>query len=226
MINRYRWYRLQFPRSSQSLSSIIEEHQFSKDDEIGFLNLERNKSISKHRFLWRTEVFVTKFDDSGLPYYEPVENINYVDFALFEITGIFFLRVENPPRSIRELLNTLESKVGLGFTSKVITFEKVKPTSLFASVDSSKLIGLKVAGAVIGEDLVGRMEFASKNGMLIAEMKVLDGIRYTVESAIFELVYEGLKGQVSITSNGMVKLSGQLSPKILSLIEQDLPAIQ
>ncbi len=226
MINRYRWYRLQLPRSSQSLFSIIEKHQFSKDGKIGFLNLERIESISKYRFLWRTEVFVTKFDDDGLPYFEAVESINYFDFALLEMNKMHFLRIENPPRSIREFLNILESEVGLGFTSKVVTFEKVKPTSLFSSVDSSRLIGLKVVGAVIGEDLVGRMEFASKNGMLISEMKVLDGMKYTVDSAIFELVYQGLRGQASFNSNGMVKLSGQLSPKLLNLIEQDLPTIQ
>jgi len=76
---------------------------------------------------------------------------------------------------------------------------------------------------VLADDLVARMEFASKAGMVVENMKVLGGLQYKVELAMFELVLDGLKGQLAFSATGTVKVSGQLAPKLLSLIEQDLP---
>jgi len=111
---------------------------------------------------------------------------------------------------------------GLGFTSKLLTFEKAKPTTVFESIQAFKLIGLKVVGAVVEEDLVARMEFASKQGMVVEKMKLLEGLRYKVDSATYELVYEGIRGQLAFSSSGTVKVSGQLAPRLVHLIEQDL----
>jgi hypothetical protein len=54
----------------------------------------------------------------------------------------------------------------------------------------------------------------------------LRGLKYKVDSITFEVLIEGVKGNVSISSNGLIKVSGQLSPKIVSLIEDDLVAIK
>lgn len=120
------------------------------------------------------------------------------------------------------MLNSLESLVGLGFTCKLLTFEKARPTTVFEGIETVKLIGLKVVGAVIEEDLVARMEFASKQGMAVENMKLLEGVRHKVDSAAYELVYEGIRGQLAFSSSGTVKVSGQLAPRLVHLIEQDL----
>jgi hypothetical protein len=222
MLNRYRWYRIQLPRDDVDLSSAISGRPLTPDTSYGFVHIEGTIGSSAFRFLLRTKIIVTRLDDEGTPSYEEVASVNFTDFAIISVDGETFLRIENPGRNIRDLLNALESIVGLGFTSKPLTFEKAKPTTVFESVDAAKLIGLKVVGAVINEDLVARMEFASKQGMLLDNMKLLHGLRYNVDSAVFELVYEGVRGQVSFSSSGMVKISGQLSPRLVHLIERDL----
>lgn len=73
--------------------------------------------------------------------------------------------------------------------------------------------------------VVARMEFASKQGMIVENMKLLDGIRYNVDSAVFELIYEGVRGQVAFSSSGVVKVSGHLAPRLVHLIERDLPKL-
>jgi hypothetical protein len=168
---------------------------------------------------------VTRFDDGGIPSYEEVASVNFTDFAIVTVGSALFLRVENPGRNMRDLLNALESIVGLGFTSKPLTFDKAKPTTIFKTVEVTKLVGLRVVGAVINDDLVARMEFASKQGMVIENMKLLDGLRYNVDSAVYELIYKGVRGQVAFASSGMVKISGQLAPKLVHLIERDLPKL-
>ncbi len=225
MFTRYRWYRVQFPRSDFDLSRAILGRSLTQDASFGFSRIDDATGTSMFRFLWRTKVVVTLLDDEGAPSYEEVDSINFTDFAIVAIESDTFLRIENPGRNTRDLLNTLETLIGLGFTCKPLTFEKVKPTAVFENVEASKLIGLKVAGAIIGEDLVARMEFASKKGMTIESMKLLDGLHYNVSSAVFELIFEGVRGQVAFASSGLVKVSGQLAPRLVYLIERDLPRL-
>jgi hypothetical protein len=226
MLTRYRWYRIKMPRGDYNLSNIITGKPLTQNTSFGFSHIEGAIGSPKFRFLWRTKVVVTRFDDEGTPSYEEVASVNFTDFAIVQVDGVTFLRIENPSRNIRELLNALESILGLGFTSKPLTFDKAKPTTVFKSVDSTKLIGLKVVGAVIDNDLVARMEFASKQGMIVENMKLLNDLRYKVETSIFELIYEGVRGQLVFASNGLVKISGQLAPRLVHLIEQDLPKLE
>jgi len=222
MFIRYRWYKIQLPHGNVILPDLVTKRIFTPDTSFGFVQVESGIDTPRFRFLWRTMVVVTRIDDDGIPSYEQVASLSFTEFAVVTIDNLTFLRIENPGRNIRDLLNALESIIGLGFSAKPITFDKSKPTTVFQCVEITKLIGLKVVGAVIDEDLVARMEFASKQGMIVENMKLLDGLKYKVDSAVFELIYEGVRGQVAFASSGMVKVSGQLAPKLLHLIEQDL----
>lgn len=225
MLTRYRWYRIQLPREATNLATLVAKCPFTSNTSFGFSQVDVDISGSKHRFLWRTKVVITKLDAEGLPNYEQVESVSFTDFSVVVLDAMTFLRIENPGRNIRDLLNTLESLAGMGFTAKPMTFELAKPTTIFNHVSVSKMVGLKVVGAVIDEDLVARMEFASKQGMNVNNMKILNGLKYKVELAVFEFLYEGIRGQVAFSANGSVKISGQLAPKLVSLIELDLPRL-
>lgn len=225
MLTRYRWYRIQLPPDAIDLATLVAKCPFLPDLPFGFTRVEAGIGSPSYRFLWRTRVVITKLDADGSPAYEQVESVSFTDFAVVVVEAMTFLRIENPGRNIRDLLNALESLAGMGFTAKPVAFDRAKPTTVFERVNVSKLVGLKVVGAVIGEDLVARMEFASKQGMIVEEMKVLNGLQYKVDFAVFELIYEGVRGQVSFSASGAVKVSGQLAPKLVSLIEQDLPSL-
>lgn len=157
-----------------------------------------------------------------MPHYQEVATVNFTDFAVLKIDDEKFLRIESPGRSIRDLLNALESLVGLGFTCKPVTFVKNKPTLVLESVDVTKHIGLKVTNAVLGKDLLARMEFSSKEGITPEKLTVLDGVPHKTDAASYELIYGGVRGLLSYSSTGMVKVSGQLAPRLIHFIEQDL----
>lgn len=225
MLTRYRWYRIQLPHEATDLATLVAKCPFISDASFGFSQVDAGIGDPKHRFLWRTKVVITKLDVEGLPTYEQVESVSFTDFSVVVVDAMTFIRIENPGRNIRDLLNTLESLAGMGFTAKPMTFERARPTTIFNQVSVSKMVGLKVVGAVIDEDLVARMEFASKQGMNVDNMKVLNSLKYKVELAVFEFIYEGIRGQVAFSANGSVKISGQLAPKLVSLIELDLPRL-
>jgi hypothetical protein len=225
MLVKYRWYRIQLPSGNIDLADVVAKHPLAQDSVFGFVKIEGSRSTPRFRFLWRTKVVVTRLDEDANPSYEEVASVSFTEFAVVFFEGMTFLRIENPGRNIRDLLNALESLVGLGFTAKPLTFEKTKPTTVFEQIEVIKLIGLKVVGAVINEDLVARMEFASKQGMIVENMELLNGLQYKVDFAVFELIYQGIRGQVAFSASGMVKVSGQLAPRLVHLIEMDLAKI-
>ena len=52
-----------------------------------------------------------------------------------------------------------------------------------------------MVGAVVDEELVTHMEFASMYGIIIENMKLLNGLRYNMDSTVFELSYGGVRGR-------------------------------
>ena len=220
---RYRWFRIQLPARARDLAAIVANCPFESESAYGFARTPSGGA--SYRYLWRSRVVVTKLDAEGTPTYEQIESVSFTDFAVVELDDMIFLRIKNAGRNIRDLLNALETLAGMGFTAKPVTFDKGRPSSVFNSVDSSKLVGLKVVGAVLADDLVARMEFVSKEGMVVENMEVLAGLKYKVELAVFELVLSGLRGQIAFAANGTVKISGQIAPKLISLVEQDIPLL-
>lgn len=96
------------------------------------------------------------------------------------------------------------------------------PAEIFLGIESAKLTGLSVSGAVVDQDLVAKLEFASKKGMDVEKIRWLRGLEYKIDSSAFEVTYRGLKGQVVLSSGGTVKVSGPLSPRLVAQIERYL----
>lgn len=223
MQTRYRWFRIQFPARARDLGMIVANCPFGPTSAYGFAGAPSGGA--SYRYLWRSRVVVTTLDAEGTPTYEQIDSVSFTDFSVVELGDLVFLRIENAGRNVRDLLNALETLVGMGFTAKPVTFDRARPSAVFNSVDSSKLVGMKVVGAVLADDLLARMEFVSKNGMAVENMEVLKGLKYKVELAVFEVVLSGLKGQIAFAANGTVKISGQIAPKLISLVEKDLPLL-
>lgn len=221
---RYRWFRIQLPARARDLADLVARCSFDSTSPYGFARILGDVGGASYRFLWRSRVVVTKLDPDGAPTYEKIDSVSFTDFSLVEVGELIFLRVENPSRNIREMLNALETLVGMGFTAKPVVFDKGHPSTVFRAVDASKLVGLKVVGAVLADDLVSRMEFVSKEGMAVENMTVLAGLKYRVEHAVFEVFLGGLKGQIAFAANGTVKISGQIAPRLIGLVEEDLPS--
>ena len=122
MLVRYRWHSIRLPKSVESLIDTLLGWPFAQNDSYGFAKLNGHAEGSQLSIYWKTKVVVTSFDESGNTSYSDIVNINYNNFSLVNIGSQLFMRVDNPGRNIRDLLNAIESIVGLGFSSESMTF--------------------------------------------------------------------------------------------------------
>lgn len=224
MISRYRWYSIRLPNGSGSLAEALLQHAFKHDESYGFSRSNITSENASIRFYWKSKLTVTNFDDLGNATYSNVININFYDFTILDIEDKLFLRIENPGRSSRELFNAIETIMGLGFVTEPVLFKTFDPVKVFPNIDSLKLIGLKVKDVVLSDDLVSRMEFSSKLGINPNQLMVLNGSKYEIDTGVYEITHESASGQLSIASNGLVKINGHLTPKLLHELEKNLPS--
>jgi hypothetical protein len=222
---RYRWFRVQMPRKDADLRSLLLRHPLREDSQFGFRLGDPTLNSEGFQFLWRSAVVVTRINDDFSPVYEQIASINLLTLATITINRMQFLRVENPGRNLRDLMNAMESVVGLGFSCRTVTFEGVRHDDfLRKGIDAARIVGLRIVGVADGDVLV-RMDFASKKGIDPKELRALKGVRYRVELAGLQCTYRVLKGLVSIATGGSVRFSGPLTPRLVSLFEKELPAL-
>lgn len=222
MSTTFRWYRVGLPKKGVGFVKLLSKHPLLADSEFGFVLLEDDEKIPKLRFLWRTKVVVTRISDEGVPYNEEFAGVSFIDFAVIRGDSKSYLRLENPGHGGKHLFNAIETILGLGFTCEPLTFQFSNPVEIFGGVESAKLTGLSVSGAVVDQDLVARMEFASKKGMDVTKIRWLKGLQYKIDSSAFEVMYRGLRGQVTLSAAGTVKVSGPLSPRLVAQVEKYL----
>lgn len=225
MSTKSRWYRLRLPKMEHDLVRALSRRPLLDSTDYGFYRYDSDSSGVAFRFLCRAKVVATQYDEDGELTFQEYQSLKMLNFSLVTVGRSILARIDNPWRNLSAFMNALEGVVGFGFSCSPITFEKYKPQKFLSKVDTYKLVSLKVSGTILRENLVARMEFASKMGMDVDKMKVLKGLHYGVDVSIFECVYRDLKGQISIHSNGTIRFVGSLSSRLRELVEKELAVV-
>lgn len=219
-MNRYKWYHLGLPISFKELVKGLMLKKYVMPRPSGFLILDIHEK--SFRFVWEANLVKTSLDMDGVPATELISTVNFCDFTLLEKKDKFWLRIIDPPRSVKDLMNALEDVCGFGFFVEPITFKQNSLPPSLLKIDGSSIIGLKAVGSIPGQHAVARIEIASKEGLNIENLEFLKNFNYTIDNLVYEIVFKRTRGQVAFSSNGLLKISGQLAPLILNLIEIDL----
>jgi len=217
----YRWYSIKMMGQPIALGALRKKLRTFKSTDCWF-DEELGSEEMAFRFFKRTEVLIEQYDASGKQTYSKVESVTAVTIVLVESQSHTLLRVCNPGRNMQALMMALQRVMGFGFSSKGVIFESLCPHSVLQRVDVSKLVGLKLTNVAVTSDCVGRMEFASKEGMNLSGFPLLKGLKYKQDHVKYELLHKGVRGHVSLSASGLVRIGGALTPLILSLVERDV----
>jgi len=148
-----------------------------------------------------------------------------VQFALFSICEeTALLRIVEPGRNVRPLLNALEAVFGFGFSCATVALSDLPRLSILEEVDAVHLTGLKLTNVGVAPGVVGRMEFAAQLGIADSVLASIVAYEHRREEVGYNLVFRGLRGQLGFTSRGLVRIGGPLAPRILSFVERDVAA--
>lgn len=218
MISRYKWYEVRLPGTVSDFLKKIGTHNYTPDKTTGFIVDETQTSF---RYIWQSTISAQRLDNYGNAENQDIVTINSQDISIIGSARIVF-RVENPARSIRELMNSLERIVGFGFSCQQITIKEEDILAALEPVENKKLNSLKVSGAIVKAKALARIELASKEGLDPTKIEILRTGEFVVDAASYEVSYKGVKGQVGFSKSGACKISGQLTGFLLENIERVL----
>lgn len=220
MISRYKWYQVRLPCSVAEFFNKLRDVGYDNASTTGFLI---DASESTFRYIWPSTINAVRLDSDGNYEYQQVATVNSQSVTVLN-EGITIFRIQSPARSVREMLNALEAAVGFGFTCEQIVISDELVQAALEKATSKVLNSLKVSGAIPKANSLARIELVSKEGINTENVKLLGLAVFLVEAASYEIMYKGVKGQIGFSRSAACKISGPLTPFILSSIESALQA--
>jgi hypothetical protein len=220
MISRYKWYQVRLPCSVAEFFTRLRVVGYDNVGTTGFLISE---SESSFRYIWPSTINAVRLDSDGNAEYQQVVTVNSQSVTVLNERSTIF-RFESPARSIREVLNALERAIGFGFACEQIVISDGLVQAALEKATSKVLNSLKVSGAIPKANSLARIELASKEGISTENVKLLGLADFLVDAASYEVTYKGVKGQIGFSRSAACRISGPLTPFILSNIESALQA--
>lgn len=217
-MDRYRWFKVNLPDSFEDSIRKIPLVEDEVTHIPGFFLLDQKKQYFDFQYRWITNIEAITFSN-GKAATNVISILNVVQFSLFEKGKKFWIRVKNPPRSLKELFLALELAFGFGFSIESTALSPAAISGILRKLDNHRLISFKANGTVIEAQAVFRLEAASKVGINIDSFRMLSETRYSLDHSCFEVSHKGYRGQFSSGGNGTIKVSGDISPFLLELIE-------
>lgn len=205
----------------ESLYERLMSKQFYSEEGSWFKLVEGDDSRTM-RFYWTVQVSTTSVNADGEELPQKYSVVSYQEFTLLNIKNKVFLRLKNPGKNITGLFNVLEKFAGFGFWVEPVSVIDWASSKLQRVVDSCKLTGLKAANMAVSAKVVGRFEFASKEGIDMDLLSAYLKKPHVVDYCSYEIIYKNVRGQVVFYRNGQVKASEQLAPLLIKTVELNL----
>ncbi len=221
-MERYKWYQIGLPTSHAEFLSLLKNGGTGDHNQGEFKFRSEEDEHSHFVFLLKSTISRIVMDSYGNTSTELIPSYSLCEIALFESKENSWLRIVNGPRSARDLLNRMEALVGFGFSVEPVTFLQKNRLPKLPKGSEHKLISLRALKPIPAENALARIEAASKDGIDLLSFSLLSDSPYSLEQLTFEVAYAGIRGQISVTNNGVIKIGGQLAPLLLDTVESDI----
>ncbi|MDZ7888692.1 MAG: hypothetical protein U5M72_05360 [Pseudomonas sp.] len=218
MISRFKWYVVRVPFSVEELLQRLAQSRYEPSLHTGFIVNIPERSF---QFLWRTSIYATSIDLDGISKQDEVVSICSQKVKILGNDQLIF-RMEDPPRSSKELLNSLDKILGFGFSCEQIFVTDQVVKDSIKTFQTITLNSLKLSGSISSISATARIEIASKVGINPESIGGFGLSHSVVDAGSYSVRYKGLTGQVGFTRSGICKLSGDLTPRIQAYIEATL----
>ncbi|GAA6141944.1 hypothetical protein [Hydrogenophaga sp. 5NK40-0174] len=218
-MKRYKWFRISLPIDLQLLLDRLNSNPFLGDVDFGFGFVAGSGGRIRFRYYRRVKLVVGFVDERGDPANRLIDSIESFEFEFISSNGLLIIRIDDPPRSIKSLLDRLERACGEGFSVELMTFPFDCHQIILSGPKSTRLIALKGAGADRRRNYVARVEVASREGIVLEHLTVLRGLDFSIENSTYEVITNEGKGQVAFLASGVVRFSDQIADSLLVAFE-------
>lgn len=222
-MSSYRWFALSVDGSPMKLDELDKVEAKPAYEEWISIN-ERSSHKCAGEYFRNSIVSVNSRDGDGILARAHVNSLTAVEYVAFMRNGRCILRVKDNGRLSGPLISMLSRSLGYGFSFVALRGKQLfgNERSMFASFDSTRMIGLKLADIAVSPSVVGRFEFASKFGMTVGDISLVPQLGAKVSMSKYELVRSGVVGTLATFSTGRFIVNGRLKDFLVDFIEREI----
>lgn len=216
---RYRWFEIGISSGFRDFIDKLEGRPFVENSTKGFRIIDVLGDTVECQYIWKSTVYSTNINDEGDDELIAIDTTEIVKIFFMNINKKIFLKVENPTKSLKSLMTSLESIVSLGFYQKPVIFNYGNPDEIFSNFDKVLTTKLVVSGLSISQDVIAKMELTSVKGIQIDRLQVIKDQKYTIDLIAYEVMYKHVTSSIVFSKSGLVRIKGDLMPKIRETLE-------
>lgn len=223
-MNAYRWFRVGHADGLVSLTDFLRVCDEPSESQW-FEVLPSIGGVIKGRFVQRSSVYLEQMDDFGEIAPSAMTIVRAIFVVAIPCDKFIIVRVEDNHRMVSSFVSFVAMRLGFGLYVEPIDVRPILDElmggggRLLTSIDSLKLVAIKVTGADPGRGISSRVEISSRHGFIVSEVSSMLPSGYILNSAKFEMTKVGVPGGLSINAQGRCCLTGKLSGFILNEIE-------
>lgn len=216
---KIRYFSLRFDASNFGLSNIYDLACRVVDSR---LTLVSGSGRDMHLLYQSTRLVRTlSILDDGSELTQEYPTIDRYRIRLFEgREGAIFLSVIDPPRSSRVITEAMELLMpGTRVYFEPLVFGAQLVEQHTSQFDVAKLVSAKIKNFKVYDNAVGRLEVSSRTGLLPNIAPFVEGKYFEIESLSYEVISDLTKGLIAYSTNGTVRVSGQIVEAALARLE-------
>lgn len=219
-MNRHRWFSVGLGLTLPKFLKKLEKVEFREGCRFGFISIESDR-LDRFCFqlLRKTVVQIPFLGASGKMEYRGIDALVDLKFELFEKNGRIWLKIEDPPRSIKEFMNVIEGVAGFGFSAEPYIFSTTSQKSALERFENFRLVGFRGLGNSIQNKLIVRLDAVSKEGLEPERLDLIKGLNFKMDQTTYEVSHKMLKGQVTFLASGLVRTVGAVTPYLVDSLE-------
>lgn len=222
-MTRTKWLALSLGHSMSEIAGLLEKQKFFRGKASGLelIDVQRNRIRGKFiEEIVTSELVIDPFGE------EILNNVRRYSIFEFQITPItknqFLIRINNPPRSLKNFIGILSDAFGFGFAIESPNIDIIAMLQYLRKLGGIKRLTIRkvrMANITLSSSSTAKIEVVSDVDAYQDLQKSMDIKKASFERATIVFKDEGMTGEIELVSTGVI--SGDID-----VLDQLMPAFQ
>ncbi|HEY6020086.1 MAG TPA: hypothetical protein VIY48_09335 [Candidatus Paceibacterota bacterium] len=222
-MTRTKWLALSLGHSMSEIVGLLEKQQFFRGKASGLelIDVQRNRIRGKFiEEIVTNELVIDPFGE------EILNKVRRYSIFEFQITPLakkqFLIRINNPPRSLKNFIGILSDAFGFGFAIESPSIDIIAMLQYLRKLGSIKRLTIRkvrMANIALSGSSIAKIEVVSDVDAYQDLQKSMDIKKATLERATVVFKDEGMTGEIELVSTGVI--SGDID-----VLDRLMPAFQ
>ena len=211
-MTRTKWLALSLDRSTSEIPDLLNQQQYFRDRATGFELTDVQGNRIRGKFIEEiitNEIVIDPFGE------EILNNVRRYSIFDFQITPIkkhrFLIRINNPPRSLKNFIANLSDAFGFGFAIEPLNIDvlaMIQHLRRLSGIRRWTIRKVRMAHIPLSNSSLAKIEVISDVDAYQDLQKSLDVKNASLEQATVELRDENIISEIELVSTGVI--SGDL----------------